>query len=147
MKFGSVTNNDIGMKPLNFGYGPNSRCGKNIFSFKRITCGSFGYWMMQLHRSEEHSDVNELSYSVWHQYLVSNVAVPKGILVQLCITLIFLLAGFVLSECHCFLLWSMLVGRYIVLLLSQVLAENSNRCNCHKGKKMFLLYSIWYRCS
>ena len=41
MKFGSMTDNDIGKSPINFGHDrghdPDPRSGKNDFSFKNIT--------------------------------------------------------------------------------------------------------------
>ena len=42
MKFGSITDNGIGQKPLNFGHDPDHDpdlgCGRNTVSFKTVTC-------------------------------------------------------------------------------------------------------------
>ena len=65
MKFGSMTDNNIGKNPLKFGDDPDLRPGRNTFNFNSITCWLCGRQIMLLPQGcSKRSDVIVLRYSV-----------------------------------------------------------------------------------
>ena len=73
MKFGRMTDSDIGKNPLNFVHDPDYDYGSEIqkkyfqFQERNLLFQEHNLWIMWTlgaHRSEERSDVNEIPYCV-----------------------------------------------------------------------------------
>ena len=78
IKFGSITDNDIGKNPLNFGHDPDLR-PEEILSVSGAQLVGHVATRLPVRARLERSDATELTYSVRPQYLARNVVVPSGI--------------------------------------------------------------------